>query len=115
VPPELKVYTGSNETGPFVAAELRLPTDAVNSHAGLLILRLGPQRTITAEQVIRRYGDLTDVEPPHPGAPLETPTYYRYVRPNMKGSLSFGIRDDHVVSVVLDRYPQPGIGTAETD
>jgi hypothetical protein len=105
-PPAPRVFKGTAGDGLFASAELRLPAEPGTSPAGLLILALRPESALTAEQVVKRYGDATAVEPPHPGAPPETPVYYRYVGPEANGVLSFGIREGRVVRVVLDRYPQ---------
>jgi len=105
-PPAAQILTAAGDAGPYASAELRIPADSSIAADGMLILKLTPPFTVTLDEVQARYGEASNVLPPHPNAPPETPVYYEYEDGKMKGVLRFGIREERVVSVILDRFPR---------
>lgn len=84
--------------------EMRVPDKAGNP-GGLIIIDLIEKIEISGQDVIKHFGDVSDLGVPYPEQPVDDPLYYVYQFD--WGELKFGISRDEKESlntVILDAY-----------
>jgi len=93
------------EYHPYIKTiELRAP-GRKGKPGGLIIIEFSNGLGITGEEVLGRFGEISDLVIPYPEQPQDDPLYYVYKFD--WGDLSFGISRDKsafLVSAILDAY-----------